>query len=108
MTYRVEIAHRAARDLEILFVEKQAAESQTAARWYNGLEVAVCTLAQHPRRGSKSPEAKKLKRDIRHLLYGNEPHVYRIIYEIDERRQTVSVLTIRQGARRQLKPSDLG
>jgi hypothetical protein len=37
MAYRVEFAARAARDLEILYVEKNAAESQAAARWFNDL-----------------------------------------------------------------------
>jgi hypothetical protein len=39
---------RAARDLEVLYVEKNAAESQVAARWYNGLEEAVSSLTIHP------------------------------------------------------------
>ena len=47
------------------------------------------------------------KRKLRHLLYGKKPHVYRVIYEVDEGRQAVWVLTIRHGARRKLKPSDL-
>ena len=45
MTYLVEFAARAVRDLEILYVEKNAAESHAAARWYNGLEQAVYALA---------------------------------------------------------------
>ena len=44
MAYRVEFAARAARDLEILYVEKNAAESHAAARWYKGLEEAVYAL----------------------------------------------------------------
>jgi gluconate kinase len=36
MAYRVELAARAARDLEILYLEKSVAESQAAVRWYNG------------------------------------------------------------------------
>jgi mRNA-degrading endonuclease RelE of RelBE toxin-antitoxin system len=42
-----------------------------------------------------------------HLLYRKRPHVYRVIYEVDERRQTVWVLTIRHGPRRKVKASDL-
>jgi len=41
MTYLVEFAARAASDLEILYLEKSAAESHAAARWYNGLEEAM-------------------------------------------------------------------
>lgn len=107
MTYLVEFAARAARDLEILYVEKNAAESHAAARWYNGLEQAVYALASYPHRCPVAPEARRAKRKLRHLLYGKEPHVYRVIYEIDEGRPAVWVLTIRHGALRKLKPSDI-
>ena len=107
MPYRVEFAARAARDLEILYVEKNAAESPAAARWYNGLEEAVYALGTRPNRCPVAPEARKLKRKLRHLLYGKKPHVYRVIYEVEEQRQTVWVLTNRHGARRRIQTSDL-
>ncbi len=107
MTYRVDLANRAIRDLEILYLEKNAAESQAAARWYNGLERAVYALQTHPFRCPVAPEARKMKRKLRHSLYGKKPHVYRIIYAIDELRRTVWVLTIRHGARQSLKASDV-
>jgi len=107
MTYLVEFAARAVRDLEVLYVEKNAAESDAAARWYNGLEHAVYALASYPHRCPVAPEARRAKRKLRRLLYGKKPHVYRVIYEVDEQRQAVRVLTIRHGARRKLRPSDL-
>lgn len=106
MAYLVEFAARAVRDLEILYGEKNAAESHAAARWYNELERAVYGLASYPHRCPVAPEARKMKRKLRNLPYGTKPHVYRVIYEVDEGRQAVSVLTIRHGARRKLKPSD--
>jgi toxin ParE1/3/4 len=107
MPYRVEFAARAARDLEMLYLEKNAAESRAAAQWFNGLEEAVSTLATHPRRCPAAPEARRLKRTLRQLLYGNKPHVYRVIYEVDERSKTVWVLAIQHGARRNVQRSDL-
>jgi toxin ParE1/3/4 len=107
MTYRVELTDRAVRDLEILYVEKNAEESRTSARWFNGLEKAVLGLERHPYRYPAAPESRRLKREIRHLLYGRKPRVYRVIYEIEELRHTVWVLTIRHGARQKLKRSDL-
>ncbi len=107
MTYLVEFAARAVRDLEILYLEKNAAESHAAARWYNELELAVYGLASYPQRCPVAPEARRMKRELRNLLYGRKPHVYRVIYEVDEGRQAVSVLTIRHGARRKIKASDL-
>ena len=69
MTYRVEFTARASRDLEILYKEKNAAESHAAARWFKGLEEAVYALASFPYRCPVPPEARKTKRKLRHLLY---------------------------------------
>jgi mRNA-degrading endonuclease RelE of RelBE toxin-antitoxin system len=48
-----------------------------------------------------------VKRKLRHLLYGKKPHVYRVIYEVQEKQQTVWVLTIRRGARKKIQTADL-
>ena len=98
MTFRVELTHRARRDLASLYERINAAESSTAARWFNGLEESIYGLARLPRRCPVAPEAKKARRSLRHLLYGNNPHIYRAIYEIDEASQVIYVLTIRHGA----------
>jgi toxin ParE1/3/4 len=104
MPYLVELTDRAASDLVVLCVEKNAAESEAAARWFNGLERAVYTLETYPLRCPLAPETKKAGRPLRHLLYGKKPHVYRVIYEIDERKKLVRVLTIRHGA---MEPAEL-
>ena len=98
MTYRVEFTDRAFRDLAILYVEKHVNEFLAAARWFNGLERAVDGLAILPRRCAVAPEHRKTGRKLRQLLYGKKPHVYRIIFEIDEPHKLVHVLTIRHGA----------
>jgi toxin ParE1/3/4 len=108
MTYVVEFSTRASRDLEVLYIEKNAAESRAASRWYNELEEAVYALAEYPFRCPVAPEARRATRKLRHLLYGEKSHVYRVIYEVDERRKVVWVLHIRHGARRKIKFSDLG
>lgn len=107
MTYLVEFAARAVRDLEILYLEKNVAESHAAARWFNELELAVYALASYPYRCPAAPEARTAKRRLRNLLYGKNPHVYWVIYEVDADRKTVWVLTIRHGARRRIKAPDL-
>jgi plasmid stabilization system protein ParE len=84
--YAVELTLRAARDLDYLYGRVHAAESTAAARWFSGLEKAVNSLERFPRRCSVAPESKKTKRSLRHLLHGKKPHVYRVIYEIDEPR----------------------
>ena len=79
MTYRVELANRAVRDLELLYLEKKAGESKAAAGWFNRLEEAVSALGRYPYRCAVAPESKKMKRRLWHLLYGKKPHVYRVI-----------------------------
>lgn len=107
MAYRVELTDRAARDLASLYEEKHADEFDAAARWFNGLEKAVGTLENLPRRCPAAPESTKTGRPLRHLLYGRKPHVYRVIFEIDETQKAVRILTIRHGARQEFNPAEL-
>jgi toxin ParE1/3/4 len=107
MAYLVEMTARAARDLEMLYLAKNTAESKVAARWYNDLEVAVSSLTTHPYRCPVAPESRRTKRQLRHLLYGMKPHVYRVIYEVQAQLQTVWVLTIRHAARRKAQADQL-
>jgi len=107
MAYRVELSRRATRDLAHLYAFIDASRSAAAARWYNGLEKAVYTLECFPHRCPVAPEAKKAGRQLRHLLYGKKPHVYRVIYEIAEQTKVVLVLTIRHGAMEEAQPGQL-
>jgi hypothetical protein len=54
-----------------------------------------------------APEARRARRQLRLLLHGNKPHVYRAIYEIVERKKTVYILTIRHGAMDDARPDEL-
>jgi plasmid stabilization system protein ParE len=99
MAYAVELTLRAERDLDDLYEYLSAEQSAVARRWFNGLEKAIFTLERFPRRCPRAPEARRASRPLRQLFYGNRPDVYRILYEIDEPRQIVWVLTIRHGAR---------
>lgn len=93
------MTHRASRDLEYLYQYIHAESSPAAARWYNGLERAIGSLERFPLRCPAAPEALRAKRALRHLLYGRKPHVYRVVYEIDDADKAVRILTIRHGAR---------
>jgi len=83
------------------------AGSSAAARWFNGLEEAIYSLSLLPLRCPLAPEGKRAKRPLHQLLHGNKPHICRAIYEIDERRKTVNVLTIRHGAMDEARPDEL-
>lgn len=95
MTYEVRLARRALRDLARIYRDIEADIAVQAARWFDGLEKAISSLEEFPDRAPTTPEDSTL----RHLLYGRKPHVYRIIYEVEERTGTVNVLHIRHGAR---------
>jgi len=94
MAYLVELSTRAERDLIHIAQRISVGESVAAARWFDGLDKAISTLESFPRRCPITPESKKTKQGLRHLLYGS----MRIIYEIEEARELVRVITIRHSA----------
>lgn len=98
MAYRVELTFRAQRDLNYLYGRISADDSAEAARWFDGLEAAIHTLYRSPRRCPVAAESARSKRKLRHLLVGAKRDVYRVIFEIDESRKIVYVLTIRHAA----------
>jgi len=103
MAYLVNVTARAERDLAHLFAEIHAQHSEAALKWYWGLKEAILTLEEHPNRCPMTPETSNL----RHLLYGHKPHVYRVIYRVRKERKRVDVLHIRRGVRRRFKTSDV-
>ena len=103
MAYLVNITARAERDLLLLFGAINAEDSGAALKWYWGLRDGILSLGEHPNRCARTPE----KADLRRLLYGHKPHIYRVIYRVVEKRKQVYVLHIRHGARRRFKASEI-
>ncbi len=103
MAYLVSITSRAERDLAYLYGEINADHSEAALKWYLGLKEAILSLEVQPKRCPVTRRRDKL----RHLLYGHNPHTYRVIYRVLEDRKQVEVLHLRHGARRKLRTSDL-
>src|SRR5271170_6127059 len=101
MAYVVNITPRAERDFANLYREINAGVSDAALKWYQGFKAAVLSLEEQPSRCPMTPE----KAQLRHLLYGNKPHVYRVIFRVLERQKRVEVLHIRHGARQKFKAS---
>ena len=99
MAYRVKIVPRAGRDLSNIFQWIGADSSEAAFAWYVGLRDAIRSLRSSPARCPVTPE----NRNLRHLLYGRKPHVYRVVYRILEKQKQVDVLHIRHGARREFR-----
>ena len=103
MEYLVNITARAERDLDALYEEIHAEDSEAAMRWYRGLHEVILTLERLPHRCPATRENPLL----RHLLYGRKPHIYRVIYRVLEKQKQVEILHIRHGARREFPAAGL-
>jgi plasmid stabilization system protein ParE len=103
MGYLVSLTSRAQRDLAFIYAHINAEDSDAALKWYMGMKDSILRLERQPNRCPVTSENKNL----RHLLYGSKPHIYRVIYRIMEKQKHVEVLHIRHGARRRLKPLDI-
>jgi len=101
MTFRVETTAQAERDGEAILVGLLAQDAgDSGIRWFLALEEAIASLATLPKRCPLAPENARFPFEVRQMLYGRKPHVYRILFTIDE--DTVYVLHIRHGRRRRL------
>jgi toxin ParE1/3/4 len=100
MAYLVRFTSRAQRDLSRLYRDLHAEHSDAALLWYRGFKEAILSLEEHPNRCPVTPENDRL----RHLLYGNKPHICRAIYRVLEKQKAVEILHIRHGARRSFNP----
>ena len=98
MAYEVRLSRRAVINLRHIYKTIEAETSLAAERWFRGLELAIFSLEEQPATAAITQENPK----VRHLLYGNKPHIYRIMFRIDEERRIVNIVQIRHGARRRL------
>jgi plasmid stabilization system protein ParE len=98
--YLFRLTDRAFRDFGAIYEFIEADSSESAFAWFNGLAEAIHSLERFAERGSPIPEDKKLH----HLLFGKKPNMYRIIYALDKRKNSVDVLHIRHGAMAPLSP----
>ena len=103
MAYLVNLSARARRDLAQIYRRINADDSDAALKWYRGFKQAILSLEEQPNRCPVTPENDKL----RHLLYGNKPHIYRAIYRVVEKQKLVHVLHISHGARSGFERTDI-
>lgn len=99
MAFRVKTSAKAKRDLDSILAWLSSQEAGEAGlRWFQGLREAVASLAHSPQRCPLAPEDAVFPFEVRQLLYGRKPHVYRVLYAIEG--NTISVLHVRHGRRR--------
>ena len=98
MAFRVSTTLEAERELDaILQWLLSRTASEAGARWLNGLQDALASLENMPLRCALAPEGETCRYEVRQLLYGNKPHVYRILFSI--KGDAVTVLHIHHGRR---------
>jgi len=107
MAYGVLLADCAKDDIERLYRWVIERAPLQGTEWFEGLLTCLYSLDQNPNRCPLAQEARKSRRKIRNLLYGRGRSVYRILFEVNEERQTVWILHVRRGARRGVRPQDL-
>ncbi len=99
MAYRVSLTERVLRELDVIHSEINVVDSSGAARWFSRMEDAIQLLAASPRMGKPVRKAS----GVREIIYGKKPHLYRILYEIDESTKSVDVLSVWHGRRKSPK-----
>jgi len=101
MVFRVELSDRAQADIAAIYdwlVSQRAGDA--GQRWFVAFRDAVNSLSTLPTRCAISPESADSPVEIRQLLYGRKPHVYRIMFSIQD--DVVQILHVRHGRRRPL------
>jgi plasmid stabilization system protein ParE len=105
MKYRVRLQPPAENDLEEAYRWAAKHAPETASRWLRRFHDALQALSENPQRCGLALEHKKLKRDLRELLFGRKPNVFRAVFLIDA--EVVRILRIRRAARRALTRGEL-
>jgi plasmid stabilization system protein ParE len=98
MDFRVELTDQAKHDIASVYAWLQTQDAgEAGTRWFVSLREAINSLGALPGRCRVAPESGESPVEIRQLLYGRRPHVYRILFAIDD--QVVHVLHVRHGRR---------
>ena len=105
MTFRVVIQRLAQNDLSTSYWRAANRAPVSAARWLDRFEKAIHSLKQTPQRCPLAREDSKVDVELRELLFGKRPFVFRVLFVIDG--DTVRVLRIRRAQRRYLTAAQL-
>ncbi|HKT89988.1 MAG TPA: type II toxin-antitoxin system RelE/ParE family toxin [Candidatus Sulfotelmatobacter sp.] len=102
MAFRVEMSAQAEEDASSILdwlLSQHAGE--TGLRWFLAMEEAIESLSTIPERCPRAPENEHFPFEVRQLLYGSKPHVYRILFTIDA--NVVRILHVRHARRRPIE-----
>ena len=107
MAYKPILTPQAESDIAEAFAYLSERAPEAAARWYRHVREGIASLAEMPLRCPMAPEGAKLGLELRHLLYGNRPSIYRIVFRVVEEVREVHVLAIRHAARKPLTDEEV-
>ena len=103
MTHQVKLLRRAAADIDEKFESiRRHLGRRAALRWRGQLGAHFTALEDRPDMWPVADEADDLGMDLRALLHGRRPHVYRILFTVEG--QEVHVHRVRHAARDRLAP----
>lgn len=106
-TYKVVFTDDALDDLRetVRWISRNS--RRNAQQWRQRVRAKAGTLNHNPQRCAIAPDNDAFRVTVRQLLYGRRPNVFRILYHIQERTQTVRIVRVMHAARRYLnEPGD--
>lgn len=105
LAYDVKITDSALLDAQeyVQFIEYKKREPRAAEQWFRELLSAIFSLEELPSRYALIPEVAEFSFELRQVIF----HSHRIIYQVDNNKNTVNVLRIYHGSRRRLRKADL-
>ncbi|TVR07928.1 MAG: type II toxin-antitoxin system RelE/ParE family toxin [Phormidium sp. GEM2.Bin31] len=104
MVFQVRLARIAEREIETSYEWLNQRNPQQADRWFRGLMNKLATLQNPPHRCALAVENSSFPEEIRQLLYGKRPHIYRVLFII--RSETVYVVHVRHSKQAPLLDKD--
>lgn len=110
MKYKVELTSIAEADAYAAFRYLRELAPKSADIWLANLFQAIFSLEEMPNRCPLISEAEELGAPIRHLLFGKDSGLYRILFDIQENSKEISqvrVLRIWHGSRDKLTLKDI-
>ena len=105
MKYRVQLQRLAKQDLWAVYRRAAARAPATALRWLDRFERTLQTLDERPDRCPLASESAKVPVEVRVLLFGRQPNVFRVLFTLDG--DAVRVLRIRRAQRKLLSLGEL-
>jgi plasmid stabilization system protein ParE len=105
MTFRVVLQRLASADVAEAYEWAASRAPDEASKWVSRLEKTLGTLAEHPDQCPLARESSKVAIEVRELLFGRRPYVFRVLYVIDG--DVVRILRILRAQQRFLTKSQI-